>query len=78
MFDRSISIKILLCAVATGFTIIYLFSIFLIKESNHIYRLSFVFNNDIFVCSNSLKIFSKSAFLFDLGVYLYVISNLAN
>ena len=50
-----------------------LFSIFLIRESNpfiNVCRLSFALYNDILVCSNSLQIFSKSAFSFGLGVYL--------
>ena len=53
--------------------IINLFSIFLIRESNpflSVCRVSFVLNNDILVCFNSLQIFSKSAFLFGFGVYV--------
>ena len=44
-----------------------------LRESNpflYVCRLSFVLNNDVLVCSNSLQIFSKSVFLLGFGVYV--------
>ena len=47
-------------------------SIFLIRVSNpfpNVCRLSFILSDDILLCSNSLQIFSKSAFSFGFSAY---------